>query len=354
MQNSQNILILPSSSIKQAMKVLNREGSGFLAVVNSDKILLGTLTDGDIRRALTNDYGLDTVVSDVMKLNPQTAVDGTSKAEIYQLLVDKKISVIPIVDNNGRLIDIKSIYDFRGKNQHDNPVFIMAGGFGTRLKPLTDNCPKPMLKVGDKPILGILLEKFIQAGFHKFYISIHYRPEVIQDYFGNGSNWNVKIKYIHETEPLGTGGSLGLLPDDIGDLPVIVINGDILSKINFGQLLAYHSKYRAKATICVREHEYQIPFGVIENDGHLITEMVEKPIYRHYINAGIYVIEPDVIRAVPKNKNIDMPIFLQSFTGELVMYPFHDYWLDIGRFSDFDKAQKDIIALELGAPYQLI
>jgi NDP-sugar pyrophosphorylase family protein len=227
----------------------------------------------------------------------------------------------------------------------------MAGGFGTRLRPLTDNCPKPMLKVGDKPILEILVRSFIKAGFVNFYISTHFMPEQIHEYFGNGSGLGVNIVYVHEDSPLGTGGALGLLPDDLPkNLPLIMINGDVLTTVDFKRLLTFHNENQADATMCVREYDYQVPYGVINGEGNKITSMVEKPIQRFFVNAGIYIVSPKVIQSVPANHKIDMPTLLEQHmqkTDNILMFPIHEYWLDIGRMDDFKRAQMDIYTLGL-------
>jgi NDP-sugar pyrophosphorylase family protein len=213
---------------------------------------------------------------------------------------------------------------------------------------MTDNCPKPLLKVGDNPILETLLLRFIKFGFHNFYISKHYLPEIIRDHFGDGSDWGVKINYVHENKPLGTGGALGLLPKNIPDLPVIVINGDVLTKIDFDALITFHDKNNSKATMSVREFDYQVPFGVIESDGNQIKGMVEKPVHRFHVNAGIYVIGQAILKTVKENERVDMPTLLERHLGDnVLMYPFHDYWLDVGRIDDFNRAQKDILTLDL-------
>ncbi len=226
----------------------------------------------------------------------------------------------------------------------------MAGGFGTRLRPLTDNCPKPLLKVGNKPILEIILQRFIDAGFHNFYISTHYLPEMIKEYFGNGSQWNVNITYVHESKPLGTGGALGLLPDTIEQLPLIMTNGDVLTNLDINALLEYHNKEDAIATMCVREYDYQIPYGVIDKDGNRVMGMTEKPTYKFHVNAGIYVVTPKLFNSVKENTKIDMPTLLESFIqddNKVILYPLTEYWLDIGQMNEYKQAQKDIISLGL-------
>jgi Nucleoside-diphosphate-sugar pyrophosphorylase involved in lipopolysaccharide biosynthesis/translation initiation factor 2B, gamma/epsilon subunits (eIF-2Bgamma/eIF-2Bepsilon) len=201
-----------------------------------------------------------------------------------------------------------------------------------------------MLKVGDKPMLETLILNFKKAGFHDFYISTHYLPSVIHDYFSDGKHLDVSITYVHEETPLGTGGALGLLPDNLPDLPVILMNGDVLTSIDFKKVLAFHNDCNPAATMCVREYEYQVPYGVIEGDGHKITGMVEKPIHRFFINAGIYVISHEMLKSVNKNERIDMPTLLErhiELGKDVLKFPVHEYWLDIGRMDDFNRAQKD-------------
>jgi NDP-sugar pyrophosphorylase family protein len=206
-----------------------------------------------------------------------------------------------------------------------------------------------MLKVGGKPILETLIRNFIKAGFQNFYISTHYMPEQIENYFGDGTDLGVNITYVHEDEPLGTGGALGLLPDDLPKgLPLIMMNGDVLTKVDFQRLLDFHNENQADATMCVREYDYQIPYGVINGEGNKITSMVEKPIQRFFVNAGIYVVSPQVINSVPQNHKIDMPTLLEQHMEQrnnILMFPIHEYWLDIGRMDDFNRAQADIHSL---------
>lgn len=257
---------------------------------------------------------------------------------------------IPIIDA-GIIIGLETIASVTTSTKYDNPIFIMAGGFGTRLRPLTDNCPKPMLKVGDKPILETVIKSFVRAGFSNFYISTHFLPEVIQNHFGDGKAFNANITYIHEEIPLGTGGALGLLPENLSEsLPLIMINGDVLTNIDFQRLLAFHNSNNADATICVREYDYQIPYGVITGEGNKITSMVEKPVHHFFVNAGIYVVSPSIFKSVPKNHRIDMPTLLEQHmknNRDILMFPVHEYWLDIGRMDDFKRAQVDIHSLGL-------
>lgn len=345
--NWKKILVSPESSIQKVLKIIDKEALKLALVVDANRCLLGTVSDGDVRRALINEQPLDTPVSEIMFTTPTILTVDTPKSKVLSLMDEKELFSIPIV-KDGIVVGLETIHQVIHKNTYDNPVFLMAGGFGTRLRPLTDNCPKPLLKVGDKPILETVLLSFVKAGFHRFYISTHYLPEMIMDYFGNGEKWGVTIEYIHEPTPLGTGGALGLLPKDLPNLPIIVMNGDVLTKINFEELLHFHNEKDANATICVREYEYQIPFGVIESKGNQIIGMIEKPTQCFHVNAGIYVINKNLIDSVKENEMIDMPTFLEKhLNNKVMMYPFHEYWLDIGRMDDFKRAQVDIETLRI-------
>jgi dTDP-glucose pyrophosphorylase len=343
--NWKKILVSSSSNIQDVLKVIDSESLQLALVVDLNNRLLGTVTDGDIRRALINGVPLSNPISDIMFTTPTVVNCSTSKGQLLALMNAKQLNSIPILDN-GIVVGLETIHHITQKAKYDNPVFLMAGGFGTRLKPLTDHCPKPLLKVGDKPILETVLLSFVKSGFHNFYISTHYLPEMIKEYFGDGEKWGVSINYVHEEQPLGTGGALGLLPKDLPDLPVIMMNGDVLTKVDLEALLAFHNKNAANATMCVREYEYQVPFGVIESEGNKIKSMVEKPMQRFHVNAGIYVVGRKIIEQVNNNEVVDMPTLLERYLDKSVlMFPFHEYWLDIGRIDDFNRAQIDIQTL---------
>lgn len=347
----QKTLISESSTIKQALEIINSEALRVAVVVDKDQKLLGMITDGDIRRGLLNDLTLTDSVAKVMNSKPITVKQGASKEHLVELMEQKQILSVPLLDQENKVVGLETLHSALSKERYQNPVFIMAGGFGTRLRPLTDRCPKPMLKVGDKPILETVIKSFIKAGFSNFYISTHYMPEQIHQHFGDGSNLGVSIAYVHEDTPLGTGGALGLLPEDMRrDLPLIMINGDVLTKVDFQRLLNFHVENDADATMCVRDYDYQVPYGVINGEGNRITSMVEKPVQRFFVNAGIYVVSPRVIQSVDRNQNIDMPTLLEQHMNErqkVLMFPIHEYWLDIGRMDDFNRAQMDILTLGL-------
>ena len=345
-QQWKNVLLTPQSSIREALEIINREALRIALVVNENHELLGVITDGDIRRGILNNIELAEKVTLIMNSSPKFAYSNLSRMQMLNIMTENSILSLPVIDyTSGKVIGLERLEKNIKRNIYENPVFIMAGGFGTRLKPLTDSCPKPMLKVGDKPILEILLNQFANSGFRNIYISTHYMPEQITEYFGDGNRWGVSITYIHENVPLGTGGALGLLPNNIPELPLIMINGDVLTSVDFERLLNFHTKYKPSATMCVREYDYQIPYGVITGDGHHIISMEEKPTQRFFVNAGIYVISPELFKSVEVNTKIDMPTLLEkeiTNNKDVIMFPVHEYWLDIGRMDDYQKAQIDI------------
>ncbi len=341
----QSSVINKNNSIRDALKVLNESSLRTILILEPDMTLLGTLTDGDIRRSILSGLSLDEDVTKAMRKSPKTAISGTSKAILIEMMKSLNIRSIPLLDLNGKVEEVVSLDNINDKKSYKNPIFIMAGGFGKRLQPLTDECPKPMLKIGERPILESIILSFIEAGFNNFYISTHFMPEIIEDYFGDGTNLGVSIKYIYEKDPLGTGGALGLLPENISKEPLIMINGDVLTTLDIEELLEYHNDHKGDATVCVRNFEYQVPFGVITGKDTLIIDMVEKPKHTHLINAGIYVLNNNIIKSVGSNLRIDMPTLLEQKIcdgSDVHMFPIHEYWLDIGRESDFYKAQIDI------------
>lgn len=345
MKSWRNALASIDASLEQAIEILDKAALRIALIVDKEGKLQGTLTDGDLRRALLKHRPMNTPVREVMNPNPKTAEQGWTDSRILALMERHELLQLPLVENGGKVVGLANLHDLLNKHRYDNPVFLMAGGFGTRLRPLTNNCPKPMLKVGDKPILEQILLNFVEAGFHRFYISIHYMPEVIRDYFGSGEKWGVSIQYVHEDEPLGTGGALGLLPHNEIDQPMFVMNGDLLTSLNLHSFLEFHESHGSVATMCVREYEHQVPYGVITSEGSQIKSMVEKPIHRFFINAGVYLLDPVLVKSVEPGVHIDMPTLLEQQIdgGKAVnMFPIHEYWLDIGRMDDFHRALTEV------------
>ena len=341
-QHWQQVIISPDSSLRTTIEVIDRAALQIALVVDVDERLVGVVTDGDIRRALIRGLSLEHPVAEVMNRRPKVAALQDSKAQLIAIMEGHHLFQLPVVDDQGRVVRLESLQALYKQPAFPNPVFVMAGGFGTRLRPYTDDCPKPLLEIGGKPILETILENFIKSGFRRFFIAVHYRSQQIKDYFGDGGRWGIEISYIDEHEPMGTAGAIGLLPDDLADVPLIVMNGDILTQIDFSRLLAYHNEQQAIATLCVRQYEYQIPYGVVSFEQHRVVGIEEKPLQSCLANAGIYVLDHSLIKSVAAQEKLDMPTLLnqQVAAGETVsMFPVNDYWLDIGREADFLRAQ---------------
>lgn len=345
MKEWQSVLLSPDVTLEDAIAVLDREALRIVIVTDDQQRLLGTLTDGDVRRALLRHLPLTTPVRDAMHVTPQVAERGWSRERMLSVMEKFQVLQLPVIDGARKVVGLETLHGLLNKRLRNNPVFLMAGGFGTRLHPLTQTCPKPLLKVGEKPILELIMQGFINAGFHRFFISTHYMPEMIRAYFGDGSDWGVTIQYVHESDPLGTGGALGLLPHEEINEPLFVMNGDLLTNLDFQNLLSFHEEHEGVATMCVREYDYQVPYGVIQSEGHRILSMVEKPVQRFFINAGIYLLSPELVKSVAIDTKIDMPTILEgamSEGGVVNMFPIHEYWLDIGRMEDFHRAQAEV------------
>jgi dTDP-glucose pyrophosphorylase/predicted transcriptional regulator len=319
------------------------EGNLQLAVVERNGKIVGTVTDGDVRRALLNGVGLDKPVHRVMNRNPVVAPAGISNAAALTLMRRRSIHQLPIVDEHGKVMEIKLIDDLVAASQADHWVVLMAGGLGSRLRPLTDDLPKPLIKVGNKPILETVLNGFIKSGFGKFFISVNYKAEMIREYFGDGSDWGVEIDYLVEKDRLGTAGALSLIPERPTQ-PFFVMNGDLLTTVNFEQMLKYHLEHRAFTTICVREHAINVPFGVVDFEEHWILGIREKPTQKFFVNAGVYLLDPEVLDHVGANENIDMPVLIERTIGRgkrSVAFPLREYWIDVGRLDDLQKASDE-------------
>ena len=344
MYDWRKIILKQTDTMQKAIEVLNVESLQIALVVNDADQLVGTITDGDIRRGLIKHLGFDTPVGNFMFTTPTLATVNETKDEILEKMNGVGVIQIPIVDENNHVVGLETLQHLLEKKRVDNPVFLMAGGFGTRLQPLTDHTPKPMLTVGNKPILETILYQFIDAGFYNFYISTHYKAEMLREHFGDGTDWDVTISYIHEDKPLGTAGALGLLPDDLPDMPILMMNGDLLTKVNFSELLRFHVESDGEATMCVREYDFQVPYGVITANDHKVTSIVEKPVHKFFVNAGIYVLSSKLINEVDGNSYLDMPHMLQGHIDrdrQVNIFPVHEYWLDIGQIEQFEQAQHD-------------
>lgn len=340
MEKWQDLLVNPQATIIETMKIIDQTAGQIAVVADQNLQLLGTVTDGDIRRGILSGISLDGEIHHIMNKSPMYVTANDTFYKVVAIFQAKKLRHLPVVNHQMQLVDIHFADHFMNLKQKDNTVILMAGGLGTRLKPLTNDIPKPMLTVGEKPILETTLESFIEQGFHRFLFSVNYKKELIIDHFGDGSKWGVTIEYLNEDKRLGTAGALSLL-SEVPDKPFIVMNGDILTKVNYTNLLDFHKESKGHATMCVREFDYQVPYGVVKTNGHRLKGIEEKPIQRFFVNGGIYVLEPDAVNFIPEDSFFDMPTLFDSLMKnemETSAFPIREYWMDIGRMVDFEKA----------------
>ena len=334
-----NPLVLTDKTIlKDAIRLLDKQGYGVLPVVDSSNTLCGLITDGDIRRALLNDQ-LD--IEHVINTNPKTMNGTTTLEQRKQLLKQLHRRHMPIVDHNMKYLHMFMLdeIDF---NIKPNVVVIMAGGLGSRLGRLTKETPKPMLKVGSKPILQTILEMYIEKGFQTFYFSVNYKKEQIIEYFASGENWGVEIRYLIEDKRLGTGGALSLIKEKL-EHPFVVSNADVFTNVDYDVLLAQHEDESTVATMCVRNYEHSIPYGVIKTKGNSIVAMEEKPTYDFLINSGVYLLNPEVLTVVPKNTFYDLPTLFEKLMEEgkkCSTFTIDDYWVDIGLVDEYENIRE--------------
>ncbi|MEW6593979.1 MAG: nucleotidyltransferase family protein [Thermodesulfobacteriota bacterium] len=341
---ARNFFVPENATIREALQVINSTDKLIALVVDRDERLIGTVTDGDIRRGLINGLNLDDKVAQVCKRTPVTASINDSREEILRKMRTYSVNQMLVVDEDGRVIRVDFADDqFLHSSTRNNIVVLMAGGLGMRLRPLTEDCPKPMLPLGGKPILRHIIDNFLNIGYHRFVISVNYRREVIKDYFGNGAWLGCDIQYLEEDQPLGTAGALSLLPSR-PDKPFFVMNTDLLTTLNFVHLMDFHNEHTGAGTICVKEYCYEVPFGVIQTDNQRVTRLAEKPVHRFQINAGIYVLDPAALDMVPKNQLFHMTSLIQQLLNNdhpVFSFPVVEEWLDVGRPSDLEKAQCD-------------
>jgi len=323
----------PETTVRDAIYRLENGREKILMVLNADGILVGTIADGDIRRAVINGAELDDSIAVCAHSMPVTVLEGTSMESVIALMYARTVREIPVVDANGHPIDIHMLDELLDQRRRDNVAFILAGGYGERLRPLTETVPKPLVEVGGKPILESLILKLIAHGFHNFVISVNYKKEMIKDYFGDGSKYGIRIEYVEEPSPMGTIGSISLIKERPAE-PVLVINSDIITNLNFGKMLKFHESEKASLTIGTVPHDYQVPFGVLKiNEGFRVESVIEKPVLSHKISGGVYAIEPDILDRIPVDAHLDMPdlISLLIAQGDTVVgYDISEYWTDIG------------------------
>ena len=337
----EKITLDSTSTIKKAIKVMNMYKSQIICVINNKKKIIGTVTDGDVRRSIIKNNNLNQPIKKIMNKNPIYVRKSMSFENIQRLMKVNSVLQIPEIDKSGKLLKVHYWNSKTGYRSKKNIFFILAGGKGKRLWPLTKYLPKPMLKIGKKPILENLIKDAKSFGFNNFILSVNYKKNKIIDYFKSGKKLNTKIKYIVEKKALGTAGSLSLLKSKI-NLPIIVTNGDIYSNINFSELLDFHNKNRAFATVVVKQIEKTNSFGVVKAKGITFRNFVEKPTEKININTGIYVFDPKIVNFVP-TKKIDMPEILlkvKKRKKKIIIFPVHEEWSDLGLKKQLFATQK--------------
>ena len=340
MNRWKDVLIPPSMSILEAIKVIDASALQIALVVGEENRLLGTLTDGDVRRAILKGGPLSDPVESVMCRQFTSVSFQEPRESILSLMKQKQLHQIPILDENRSIVGLELWDELLKTKRLDNLVVLMAGGLGSRLGHLTKECPKPLLKVGNKVVLETIIETCKSYGFHRFALSVNYKAEMIQAFCGDGSRWGVEISYLHEKKRLGTAGALGLLSEP-PELPLLVMNADVLTKVNFQHLLDFHLAHTSIATMCVREYDFQVPYGVVKIDKQRLLGIEEKPVHRFFVSAGIYVLAPEAIRLVPKGEHSDMPTLFENLLHnqlETTVFPIREYWLDIGQLDDYERA----------------
>lgn len=339
--NWKKALLGPNDSIERAVRNLEETALQVVLVVSEDQTLLGTVTDGDIRRGLLKGLDLNKAIHNVMNPNSFVVMPTMSRETVLELMKANRIHQIPIVDDQRKVLGLHVLDEILQPNRIDNMFVIMAGGKGVRLRPHTENCPKPLLPVAGKPMLEHIIQRAKAEGFHKFVVSVNYLGHMIEEYFENGKKWDVEIAYLREDKPLGTAGALSLMERNM-DKPFVVCNGDVITDIRYSEMLDFHSFHQAKATMAIRAHEWEHPFGVVHIKGSEIVRFEEKPVFKTHVNAGIYVINPECLSCLTEGESLDMPNFFSKIkekSGKTIAYPMHEPWLDVGRPDDYVKAE---------------
>ena len=340
----EQILITPNTSILETLKTIDDAAVEIALVVDNEKRLIGSVTDGDIRRGLIKGAKLSEPISELMNPNPITAELNATDDELLFLMINRSIKHLPVLDQERHILRLVLLKDLVSGKKRPNFAIIMAGGLGSRLGELTKDTPKPLLPVGGKPVISIIVEQLSKHGIKDIYVSVNYKASKIKDWFEKNTFPDVRISFLEEKEFLGTAGALSLLPET-PSVPFIVVNGDIISPINFGSLLEFHLHNHNSITLCAREFSFQVPYGVLQLKGSQLIGIEEKPSQNIFINAGVYVISPEMLKYVPKQTRFDMPELINIALkehNEIGCYPVSDFWLDIGSPQDYLKAVQEL------------
>lgn len=352
-RNIRSFCVGPDTTLQDAIAKMNENRMGVILIVDDQKHLLGTITDGDVRRAVMAKIELCSRVMMVLEhksntqyANPLVALDNQNRSVYLKLLKESRLSHLPILNEKKQVVGLVSSDDFVMDSCSSLKAIVMAGGRGTRLHPLTDDLPKPMLRIGDKPLLEIIIGQLKSVGIRHVNVTTHHKAEKITEHFGNGDNFGVTLDYVSEDKPLGTAGALGLIKPT--DDTFLVINGDILTQVDFKAMLQFHREHNADMTVGVRSYSFNVPYGVIECEGVFVRCLQEKPQIDCFVNAGIYMLEPTVYQYIPQDVPFNMTDLIQRLVEEkrqVISFPVHEYWLDIGGHSDYKKAQEEAVNL---------
>ncbi len=334
------LFVPETATLREAIAALERNHQGVIIVADARRKALGLLTDGDVRRLVLRNVPLDQPARDHVNANFLFWPAGAPREGALAVLRQRHIRHLPVLDADGCVVDV-ILLDTLNFQTFDHEVVIMAGGLGTRLRPYTDTCPKPMLEVAGRPMLEHILENLLGQGFTRFCLCLNYLADRITGHFGDGARWGARIRYVREDKRLGTAGALALL-DPPPDRPFLVVNGDVLTRVSYRHFLEFHERHRAAATVAVRSYEIQLPYAVVEVEEHRVAALVEKPVKTWLVNAGIYCLNPELLPLVPRGQPLDMPDLLERarHAGHLVAaFPVHEAWLDVGRPDDYRSAQ---------------
>lgn len=334
-------LMPDGGQLKDAIASLDASGLQIVLVVDADGRLQGTITDGDIRRGLLRGLGLDAPVSEIIHREPLVVPPDLARDALLQIMAANKLHQLPVVDGDRRVLGLQSWDDLGSVEERKTTMVVMAGGKGTRLRPYTEDCPKPMLEVAGRPMLEHIVMRASEEGIRRFVFAINYLGHMIEDHFGDGSDFGVSIDYVRESKPMGTGGALSLLKA-VPEEPFLVTNGDVLTDVRYGELVDYHRKHAAAATMAVRLYEWQHPFGIVHTDGVVISDFEEKPVMRSHVNAGIYVLDPSALDCLQIDQHCDMPTLFERLRlrgRSTIVYPMHEPWIDVGRPADLENAR---------------
>ena len=353
MINLKEIFVTPASPIHGAITAIDcSQRRGVALVVDEQERFLDTITDGDVRRGLLAGFNMDAAVRRLLEIKARmprprsiVALEGSTREEWLDLMQKNAIRQLPILDHYGRVKNVVALHELLDEAELRQPIsaVVMAGGFGKRLYPLTENLPKPMLPIQGRPLLELVVERLARSGIKNIRVATHFKPEVIMDHFGDGMNFGVNMNYVHEETPLGTAGALGLINRPTTD--TLVINGDILTQLAFDKLHCYHRQQQAQLTIAVRSYEHVVPFGVVQIDDSRIISLVEKPSQTWLVNAGIYILSPEIFDHLVPGERLDMTELVERLlrSGKrVVSFPIREKWIDIGRHCDYDLANEEL------------